>query len=151
MGVDVLSFGGTKNGTAAGEVVVFFNRDLATEFDYRAKQAGQLASKMRFFAAPWLGLLQDGAWLRNAKHANECARLLARKIVEAGGPEAAFPCEANAVFLRLPERCVQNLHGRGWHFYKFIEPDFYRLMCSWSTTEASIDRFVTDFSVSWAD
>src|SRR5260370_35294695 len=61
-GVDVLCFGGTKNGIAIGEAVVFFNAELAREFDYRCKQGGQLASKMRFLSAPWVGMLQDGAW-----------------------------------------------------------------------------------------
>ncbi len=75
-GVDVLCFGGTKNGMAVGEAVVFFDRELAREFDYRCKQAGQLASKMRFLAAPWVGMLQDGAWLRHARHANAMAALL---------------------------------------------------------------------------
>src|SRR5437879_10204382 len=69
-GVDVLCFGGTKNGIAVGEAVVFFNSELAREFDYRCKQGGQLASKMRFLSAPWVGMSQDGAWLRHAAHGN---------------------------------------------------------------------------------
>lgn len=140
-GIDVLAFGGTKNGTAVGELVVFFNRELAHEFDYRAKQAGQLASKMRFIAAPWAGLLADEVWLRNARHANEAAKKLAARL----GADLAFPCEANAVFLRLPNEKVAELQNRGWHFYKFIEPDIYRLMCSWSVTERDIADFVADF------
>ena len=76
-GVDVLCFGGTKNGMAIGEAILFFNRELAEDFDYRCKQAGQLASKMRFLAAPWVGMLDSGAWLRNAEHANAGARYLA--------------------------------------------------------------------------
>jgi threonine aldolase len=142
-GVDSLCFGGTKNGTAAGELVVFFKKELALEFDYRAKQAGQLASKMRFLAAPWAGLLNDNVWLRNARRANERAQLLAEKFT-ALGLRMAFPCEASAVFLHLPEQLVAQLHGRGWHFYKFIEPDVYRLMCSWSVTEKDIEDFIGD-------
>jgi threonine aldolase len=142
-GVESLCFGGTKNGSAAGELVVFFKKELALEFDYRAKQAGQLASKMRFLAAPWSGLLQDNVWLQNARRANERAQMLAEKLT-ALGLKLAFPREASAVFLRLPERLVGQLHGRGWHFYKFIEPDVYRLMCSWSVTEKEIDDFVGD-------
>jgi threonine aldolase len=69
-GVDLLCFGGTKNGMAVGEAVIFFDRELAADFDYRCKQAGQLASKMRFLAAPWVGMLEGGAWLNNAAHAN---------------------------------------------------------------------------------
>ena len=143
-GVDVLCFGGTKSGTAAGELVIFFNKELARDFDYRAKQAGQLASKMRFLAAPWAGLLGDNVWIENARHANECAKLLARKLSEALGGEPAFPCEASAVFWRMPDGLVRRLQDRGWHFYKFIEPDIYRLMCSWSVTEKDIDSFVAD-------
>ena len=84
-GVDVLCFGGTKNGTAAGELVVFFNKELAHEFDYRAKQAGQLASKMRFLAAPWTGMLGDGVWIENARHANKCAKSLAAEVIRGAG------------------------------------------------------------------
>jgi len=149
-GVDVLCFGGTKNGTAAGELVIFFKKELAHEFDYRAKQGGQLASKMRFLAAPWVGLLTDNVWIENARHSNRCARLLARKLLSALGTEPVFPCEANAVFLRLAEPLVARLHERGWHFYKFIEPDVYRFMCAWSTTEQQIDEFVADVAKSVA-
>src|SRR2546423_11311036 len=79
-GVDVLCFGGTKNGIAVGEAVVFFNPELAREFEYRCKQGGQLASKMRFLSAPWVGMLQDGAWLRHADHANAMAKRLEKAI-----------------------------------------------------------------------
>ena len=143
-GIDVLCFGGTKNGIAAGELVIFFDKRLAFEFDYRAKQGGQLASKMRFLAAPWVGLLREGAWVDNARHSNKSARLLAQKLSAILGAEPVFPCEASAVFLRMSESLVAGLHERGWRFYKFIEPDVYRLMCSWSTTETQIDQFVAD-------
>ena len=143
-GVDVLCFGGTKNGTAAGELVIFFDKKLAREFDYRAKQGGQLASKMRFLAAPWVGLLRDETWIRNARHSNGCAKLLAQKLTTTLGIEPMFPCEANAVFLRLAESVAVGMQERGWRFYKFIEPDVHRFMCSWSTTDALIDEFVGD-------
>ncbi|MEP6822142.1 MAG: low specificity L-threonine aldolase [Chthoniobacterales bacterium] len=154
LGVDVLSFGGTKNGAGGGELVVFFNRELAREFDYRAKQAGQLASKMRFLAAPWTGLLTDGVWLRNAQHANASAEKLEQALSDLPGLELAFPRQANAVFLRMPEMLVTQLHGRGWHFYKFLEPDVYRLMCSWAAREETTNAFVADarelLEQSWA-
>jgi threonine aldolase len=143
-GVDVLCFGGTKNGTAAGELVVFFKKELAEEFDYRVKQAGQLASKTRFLAAPWVGLLTDNVWIENARHANRCAKMLAQKLAALPGLEPVFPCEASAVFLRMPDGLVRRLQERGWRFYKFVEPDIYRLMCSWATTEAEIDDFVNE-------
>jgi threonine aldolase len=142
-GVNVLSFGGTKNGIAAGELVVFFDRGLAREFDYRLKQAGQLASKMRFLAAPWSALLTNDVWLKNARHANEMARLLEEKLL-AAGLALAFPREANALFIHLPNELVDRMQARGWFFYQFLEPDVYRLMCSWATTTAEIEEFVTD-------
>jgi threonine aldolase len=143
-GVDVLCFGGTKNGLAAGELVVFFKKELSREFDYRLKQAGQLASKMRFLAAPWIGVLRNDVWLRNAQHANAKARDLAKRLEREAKIDIVLPVEANAVFVRLPEKLTRNLQARGWHFYKFIEPDVYRLMCSWATAEAEIDRFISD-------
>ncbi|PYK95490.1 MAG: threonine aldolase [Verrucomicrobia bacterium] len=144
IGVDVLCFGGTKNGIGAGELVIFFKKELAREFDYRVKQAGQLASKMRFLAAPWVGLLTDAVWLHNAEHANRASRQLAERLRSEAKIDIVFPVEANAIFLRMSEQLVRGLHGRGWDFYKFIEPEVYRLMCSWSVTEADIADFVGD-------
>jgi len=143
-GVDVLCFGGTKNGAAGSELVIFFDKKISREFDYRAKQAGQLGSKMRFLAAPWLGLLTGDAWLRNAQHANRAARGLASRLRKEAGIESAFPIEANAVFVSMDERLASGLHACGWRFYKFIEPDVYRLMCSWATTEQDVSDFVGD-------
>ncbi|MGI9114428.1 MAG: threonine aldolase family protein [Chthoniobacterales bacterium] len=142
-GVEVLCFGGTKNGLAAGELVIFFNRERAAEFDYRAKQAGQLASKMRLLAAPWLALVESELWLRNAAHANAMAAELSAELDDAG-IEVVFPTESNAVFVRLSAELSTRLQERGWEFYKFIEPDIYRLMCSWATTEVSIVEFVRE-------
>jgi threonine aldolase len=144
IGVDVLCFGGTKNGVAAGELVVFFKKELAREFDYRVKQAGQLGSKMRFVAAPWLGLLTDCVWLKNAKHSNNLAQMLAERLRAEAKIDIVFPVEANAVFVRMNEDLVRELHRRGWHFYKFIEPDVHRLMCSWSTTDRDVADFVAE-------
>jgi threonine aldolase len=143
-GVDVLCFGGTKNGAAVAELLIFFDKKISREFDYRAKQAGQLGSKMRFLAAPWLGLLTGDAWLRNAQHANRAARSLASHLRKEAGMESVFPVEANAVFVSMNERLASGLHARGWRFYKFAEPDVYRLMCSWSTTEEEISSLLAD-------
>lgn len=143
-GVDVLCFGGTKNGLATGELVIFFKKELSSEFDYRLKQAGQLGSKMRFLAAPWLALLTGDVWLRNAQHANRMARQLANRLQAEAKIDIVFPVEANAVFARMNEKLVGDLHGRGWHFYKFIQRDIYRLMCSWSVTDQDISDFISD-------
>jgi len=143
-GVDILSFGGTKNGVAAGELVIFFDKRSSRDFQYRVKQAGHLGSKMRFLAAPWLGLLNGDVWLRNARHANQAARQLAQRLRGEVGIEPLFPVESNAVFVRMDDELVRGLEALGWRFYKFIEPDIYRLMCSWATTEEEISSFVAD-------
>ncbi len=143
-GVDVLSFGGTKNGLAAGELIVFFDRELARHFDYRLKQGGQLASKMRFLAAPWSALLANDLWLRNARHANAMAALLEKKLRTIGQTEFVFPREASALFVRLPDDVVEGARAAGWNFQNFFLPGVYRLMCSWNTTETAIDSFITD-------
>jgi len=143
-GVDVLTFGGTKCGMPMGEAVVFFDRKLANEFDYRCKQAGQLASKMRYLSAPWLGLLKDDTLLRHAGHANTCARKLSESLAEIPGATLVHPTEANAVFVELPERVVATLHNRGWVFYTFIGSGHCRFMCSWATTDEDISALSND-------
>jgi len=143
-GVDVLCFGGTKNGTPVGDAVVFFDPDLAYEFDYRCKQAGQLASKMRFLAAPWVGLLRDDAWLRRAAHANAMAQRLRSGLEQVPGVKLIAPVEANAVFAQMPDTAVTGMRQLGWRFYNFIAKGGCRLMCSWDTTEEDVDQFITD-------
>ncbi|MEI9862992.1 MAG: beta-eliminating lyase-related protein [Limisphaerales bacterium] len=144
-GVDVLCFGGTKNGIAIGEAVVFFDHELARDFDYRCKQGGQLASKMRFLSAPWLGMLKDGAWLRHAGHANKMAQRLEAGLRKIPGVQISFPVESNGVFAKIPRAAEEKLHARGWHFYTgVITPEESRLMCSWDTTPEDVDGFVAD-------
>ena len=143
-GVDVLCFGGTKNGMAIGEAVVFFNHDLAHEFAYRCKQAGQLASKMRFISAAWVGLLENGAWLRYGAHANAMATLLADRLKEIPGLQLLFPQEANSVFIQLQEPQAVALQESGWMFYNFIGAGGCRLMCSWDTTPEDVEALVAD-------
>jgi threonine aldolase len=144
-GVDVLCFGGTKNGLAVGEAVVFFDRELAREFDYRCKQGGQLASKMRFLSAPWVGMLQDGAWLRHAKHSNAMAKRLEAAIRSLPGVKVSYSVDSNAVFASIPEPVVDKMHERGWKFYTHVGGwEDSRLMCSWDTTPEDVDGFATD-------
>ncbi|HET8790126.1 MAG TPA: low specificity L-threonine aldolase [Modicisalibacter sp.] len=144
VGVDVLCFSGTKNGLAMGEAVIFFNRELAEDFDYRCKQAGQLASKMRFIAAPWLGLLETGAWRRNAEHANAMARYLAAGLEGLPGIELLFPTQANSVFVRLPPSAQAHLRELGWTFYTFIGAGGARFVCAWNTTSEVLDSLLDD-------
>lgn len=144
-GVDVLSFGGTKNGMATTEAVVFFRPEQAREFAYRVKQGAQLASKQRFAAAQWCGMLEDGAWLRHAAHANAMARLLADRLRDLPRVRLIAEPEVNGVFVELPQPVASALWSRGWHFYRFIGEHGYRFMASWATTPAAIDRLAADF------
>jgi threonine aldolase len=142
-GIDVLCFGGTKNGMAVGEAILFFNRKLAEDFDYRCKQAGQLSSKMRFLAAPWVGMLESGAWLRNAAHANACAFYLGDQLARIPRVQIVWPPEANAVFVRASDEILEGMRQRGWKFYTFIG-GAARFMCSWDTDRERIDEFCRD-------
>lgn len=144
VGVDVLCFGGTKMGLPVGEAVVFFDRKLSEDFAYRCKQAGQLASKMRFLSAPWLGILENDVWLKHARHANAMAQRLAGGLVQVPGAKLMFPVEANGVFCELPLPVLDGLHARGWRFYTFIGAGGARFMCGWDTLPTSVDALLAD-------
>lgn len=145
-GVDVLCLGGTKNGLPCGEAVVFFDHALAQDFEWRVKQAGQLASKMRYISAPWLGLLDDDVWLRNAGHANAMARRLHDQVCDLPGVRVLFPCQANAVFLGLDKPVQDALRAAGWCFYTFIGEGGCRFMCAWDTRPDAVDRLAADIA-----
>lgn len=143
-GVEVLCLGGAKNGMAVGEAILFFNRELAREFDYRCKQAGQLASKMRFIAASWIGLLEGGAWLRHAASANARAAELAAGLARLRGVRVLYPRQANSVFADLPPKAAGALRARGWQFYEFIAGGGARFMCSWDTSREDVVALLRD-------
>lgn len=135
MGVDILVVGGTKAGMPPTEAVVIFDRALARRFDARLKQAGQLPSKGRFYAAPFIGMLEDGAFLRHAAHANAVARKLAGLMPF----KVQHPVEANGVFVDMDDDRLAALHAAGWFVYRFIDGSV-RFMCSWATTEAAVEE-----------
>lgn len=144
-GVDIVSFGGTKNGLVFGEAVVVCNPELAGDFKFTRKQLGQLASKMRFLSAQFEALLSDDLWLRSAGHANAMAARLASEVAKIDSVEVSHPVEANAVFARLPrsaiDRLLAELPGDD-PFYIWDEArDEVRWMCSWDTSEADVDEF----------
>jgi threonine aldolase len=154
-GVDVVSFGGTKNGLLFGEAVVFLRPELAEGFIFVRKQLAQLASKMRFVAAQFDALLGGDLWLRNAGHANEMARRLAAAVEEIDGVEIAHPVQANAVFARLPRPAIDRLLSE-WPY----EKPFYiwdeaanevRWMCGWDTTADDVDAFADAIRSAVAD
>jgi threonine aldolase len=147
LGVDVLSFGGTKNGIMGGEAVVFFNqelssnRELSRDFLYLRKQGMQLASKMRFIAAQFEALLTDDLWRRNADHANHMARLLEKEISQIPGVKVMWEVEANGVFARIPRHAIEKIKAR-YFFYMWIEEEsIVRWMCSFDTTEEDVKDF----------
>ena len=142
-GVDVLCCGGTKLGMAVTEAVVFFNKELSQDFQYRCKQAGQLCSKMRFISAQWLRMLTDDTWKKHASSANALAKKLSDALGNLRGVQILYPVDANAVFAKLPDKMKAGLKERGWVFYSFIGGGT-RLMCSWRTTEADVEAFVQD-------
>jgi threonine aldolase len=146
-GVDVVTFGGTKNGLLLGEAVVFLRPELAESFLYTRKQLGQLASKMRFIAAQFDALLTDELWRRTAEHSNQMARRLADAITAIDGVELAYPVEANGVFANLPAASIDGLREAlpaAMPFYVWDEAaGTVRLMCSWDTTPEDIGELAT--------
>jgi len=141
LGVDVLSFGGTKNGIMGGEAVVFFRPDLARDFLFWRKQSMQLASKMRFIAAQMEALLENDLWLANALHANQMARLLEKAVRQIPGIEVVYPVEANGVFARVPRSAIAKLQEQYFFYIWNEEESVVRWMCSFDTTEEDVANF----------
>ena len=156
LGVDVLSFGGTKNGIAYGEAVVIFDPELVELARFTQKAAAQLPSKMRFVAAQFSALLDDDRWLAHGRHANAMAQRLARAAADVPGVQITQDVQANAVFAKLPRDSVKRLQA--WApFYTWeaappgAEPvDEVRWMTSFQTTEDSVDRFVAGIAAEMA-
>jgi threonine aldolase len=141
LGVDVLSFGGTKNGLMGGEAVVFFEPERGKDFLYLRKQSMQLASKMRFIAAQFEALLTNDLWRRSAEHANRMARLLECELRKIPEIRIVWPVEANGVFVQIPRHAVEKIKQR-YFFYMWIEEEsIVRWMCSFDTTEEDVRKF----------
>jgi threonine aldolase len=142
LGVDVLSFGGTKNGILGGEAVVFFHPELSRDFLYLRKQSMQLASKMRFIAAQFEALLTNNLWRRSAEHANRMARLLEKEVSRIPGVKVVWKVEANGVFAQVPRHAIEKIRQQ-YFFYTWLEEEsIVRWMCSFDTTEEDIRSFV---------
>lgn len=141
LGVDVLSFGGTKNGLMGVEAVVFFRPELAEEFLYVRKQGMQLASKMRFMSAQMEALLTNDLWRRNAEHANRMARLLEQDVKQIKGVKIVYPVEANGVFAQVPREAIEKIQERYFFYVWSEEESVVRWMCSFDTTEEDVRTF----------
>jgi threonine aldolase len=141
LGVDVLSFGGTKNGLMGVDAVVFFRPELAREFLYVRKQGMQLESKMRYLAVQMEALLTNDLWHRNAEHANRMARLLEGELKKIARVKIVYPVEANGVFAQIPRETIQKIQDR-YLFYVWSEAEsVVRWMCSFDTTEEDVRNF----------
>jgi threonine aldolase len=141
LGIDVLSFGGTKNGILGGEAVVFFRPELSRDFLYWRKQSMQLASKMRFIAVQFEALLSNDLWRRSAEHANRMARLLEKEVSRIPEIKIVWKVEANGVFAQIPRQAIEKIKQE-YFFYMWIEEEsIVRWMCSFDTTEEDVRRF----------
>jgi threonine aldolase len=134
LGFDIAVLGGAKAGSTPSEAIVIFDRSLARRFDARMKHAGQLVSKARYLAAPWIGMLETGAWQTRAAHANGMAKRLAALCPF----EIAHPVESNGVFVTMDEPALDRLRSEGWQAYRFTDGSV-RFMCSWATTDEAVE------------
>lgn len=141
-GVDVVSFGGTKNGLMIGESVVFLNPELAKDYKYRRKQGLQLCSKMRFLAVQFEAYFKDDLWRRNAAHSNRMAQLLYKAVKDIPQVQVMYPVQVNGVFVKLPRNVWTELQKQYFFYDWDIDNDVVRWMCSFDTTEDDINNFV---------
>jgi threonine aldolase len=142
-GVDLLSFGGTKNGMMYGEAVIFFDRSLSRDFKYIRKQGTHLPSKMRFVSAQFEALLTDELWRRNAEHANRMAQILASQLAKVPNVTLTQKVEANGVFAIIPQKYVPVLQEKYFFYVWNEETSEVRFMTSFDTTEEDIQEFVS--------
>jgi len=135
LGLDAAVVGGAKAGSTPSEAIVLFDLMLARRFDARLKHAAQLVSKGRHLSAPWIGMLESGAWERRAAHANR----MARRLADLSPFRLAHPVEANAVFVAMDGPALERLFAEGWRVFRVFDGSV-RLMCSWATTEAAVEE-----------
>ena len=141
LGVDVVVLGGTKAGSTPTEAIVLIEKSVGRRFGARLKHGGQLTSKARFLAAPWIGMLEAGAWSRRAAHANAMAKRLAAAMPF----PITHPVEANGVFVTMDEPTLASLRQAGWFVYRFIDGSV-RFMCSWATTSEAVDQLAAELT-----
>ena len=142
LGIDLLSFGGTKNGMMLGEAVIFFNKNLSEEFKYIRKQGMQLVSKMRFISAQFIALLTDGLWRKNAQHANAMSKLLVHEIKKISEIRIRGDVQANAVFAYIEPELISLLQENYLFYVWDNQTSLVRLMTSFDTTEEDVLEFV---------
>lgn len=142
VGVDILSFGGTKNGMMIGEAVIFFDNNCGHAFEFYRKQGMQLASKMRFISAQFTAFFKNDLWKQNAKHANKMAQYLKNKITTMPEFTIAQEVEANMVFVEIPKKYMEKIRKKYYFHVSEKNENIARLVCSFNTTKNSIDIFI---------
>lgn len=141
-GVDIISFGGTKNGIMFGEAIVFLNKDLANNIQYFRKQSGQLASKMRYIAAQFLALFEDDLWLKSAQNANNMTNRLYEQVKNMSGVNITAPVETNMIFAQIDPKIIPKLQKKSFFWVENEQANEVRWVTSWDTTEEDVDAFV---------
>jgi threonine aldolase len=142
VGVDVLSFGGTKNGMMFGEAICFLRPELSVNFKYIRKQGMQLASKMRFISSQYIGYFKNDLWKKLASHSNSMARILAEKLQQIDGLKITQQVQANGIFVIMPSDAAAKVMNHYFFYPWNVQTSEYRLMTSWDTTEEDIVEFV---------
>ena len=142
-GIDVLSFGGTKNGCLVAEAVVFFKPDMAKAFPYLHKRAGQLLSKMRFISAQFEAYLSNDVWLQNARHANAMAARLRDGLDTIAGADLPYPTQSNEVFVHLSDGVVDQLNAKGFDVNEDeLDGTAARFVTAWNTQPTDVDQLL---------
>ena len=141
-GIDVLSFGATKNGALAAEAVIFFTTKIATEFGESRKRGGHLLSKMRFVSAQLSAYINNGLWLANANVANNAAQRLSEGLRKISCSRIVNPIQANEIFVELPESIIEKLENDGFGFYRMTQNNVIRLVTSFNTADSDVDEFI---------
>ena len=143
LGIDVLTFGGTKNGCMDAEAIIFFNPSDVNNFQYLQKRSGQLLSKARFLSSQLDAYITDGLWLRNAIHANDMARKLSEKLSKINSFELTYPTESNEIFIKMPKNIQDHLNNEG---YSAIPDDMFdgsvRFVTAWNTNLNDIENLI---------
>ncbi len=143
-GVDILSFGATKNGAFSAEMIVYFKKELSKNVQYYRKRSGHLISKMRFISAQLNSYIENDLWKRNASQANLTAFQLSKSLQKISGLKVVYPVQANGVFVKLPDHLVKKLREKGFKFGIWGDKSkkIYRLMTAFNTTNDSVKNFI---------
>jgi threonine aldolase len=148
-GIDVLSFGATKNGCIAAEAIIFFKKDLVGNIAFLMKRAGHLLSKMRFVSAQLDAYISNDVWLKNAKHANEMGKKLSDGLAKHNSIEIAYPTEANEVFAKLPRDIIDHLNSEGYIINEDeLDGKAVRFVAAWNTQASDVESFLNSIKQS---